>query len=361
VRRTRRVNSLSMHAARPATESDPDRVNNLPADTYCSPTRRSFVTGRFPVHISGFQADICSNWTPLNMTLLSQKLALAGFQSHFVGKTNLGFETTDHMPIRRGFTSHVGFLYGMEDYHWGQIGCAYRNTGCKPGPENITVTRGEAMPTKERALGSPGRPPSECEVVLSAGQPVPRHCIPNRGIGMDAHTTAMYFTHDFWFNDAPAPALAREVYYSTNWYTEYTLSLLRNHSAANAEKLWIHLCYQAVHGPFEEVPPWEQLNPAYLRGGDRVYGDMLAVMDSGLANITKELKGPGNKWDETLIIVTSDNGGPTTRTGPNNYPLRGGMIPTNTSPELSILCELLFVCIQELQTVLHCNAFSALD
>ena len=54
-------------------------------------------------------------------------------------------------------------------------------------------------------------------------------------------------------------------------------------------------------------------------------------MDSGLANITRELKGPGNKWDETLIIVTSDNGGPTTRTGPNNYPLRGGMIPTNTS------------------------------
>ena len=148
---------------------------------------------------------------------------------------------------------------------------------------------------------------------------------------MDAHTTAMYFTHDFWFNDAPAPGLAREVYYSTNWYTEYTLSLLRNHSAADAEKLWIHLCYQAVHSPFEEVPPWEQLNPAYTRGGDRVYGDMLAVMDSGLANITKELNGPGNKWDETLIIVTSDNGGPTTRTGPNNYPLRGGMIPTSTS------------------------------
>jgi hypothetical protein len=45
------------------------------------------------------------------MTLLSQKLALAGFQSHFIGKTNLGFQTTDHMPINRGFTSHVGYLY----------------------------------------------------------------------------------------------------------------------------------------------------------------------------------------------------------------------------------------------------------
>jgi hypothetical protein len=36
------------------------------AYTYCSPTRRAFVTGRFPVHISGFQADICSNWSALS-------------------------------------------------------------------------------------------------------------------------------------------------------------------------------------------------------------------------------------------------------------------------------------------------------
>ena len=75
-----------------------------------------------------------------------------------------------------------------------------------------------------------------------------------------------------------------------------------------------------MHGPFEEVPSWEQLDPAYARGGNRVYGDMLSVMDSGLANITKQLKGPGNKWAETVIVVTSDNGGPTTATGPNNYP-----------------------------------------
>ena len=68
--------------------------------SYCSPTRRSFVTGRLPVHISGVQADVCSDWTPLQMTLLSQKLAQAGFRSHFVGKTNLGFQTMAHMPVR---------------------------------------------------------------------------------------------------------------------------------------------------------------------------------------------------------------------------------------------------------------------
>ena len=41
---------------------------------YCSPTRRSFLSGRFPVHITGDQAPICSNYLPLNLTLLPAKL-----------------------------------------------------------------------------------------------------------------------------------------------------------------------------------------------------------------------------------------------------------------------------------------------
>ena len=29
---------------------------------YCSPTRRSILSGRFPVHITGVQAPVCSNY-----------------------------------------------------------------------------------------------------------------------------------------------------------------------------------------------------------------------------------------------------------------------------------------------------------
>jgi hypothetical protein len=49
---------------------------------------------------------------------------------------------------------------------------------------------------------------------------------------------------------------------------------------------------------------------------------MLSVMDRGMANITHELKASG-LYDATLIIAFSDNGGPTSEKGPNNYPLRG--------------------------------------
>ena len=70
--------------------------------------------------------------------------------------------------------------------------------------------------------------------------------------------------------------LAKTMYYSTNFYTERALALLRNFSdvaadslqlakeggsdpaaaVATAARIWIHLCYQAVHGPFTDVPEW---------------------------------------------------------------------------------------------------------
>jgi arylsulfatase B len=84
---------------------------------YCSPTRRSFLSGRFPNRISTAQPDgdkLCSDFLPLNCSILSEKLATGGYQSHFIGKGHLGYQTMDHLPINRGFTSHVGFLAGSE-------------------------------------------------------------------------------------------------------------------------------------------------------------------------------------------------------------------------------------------------------
>ena len=87
--------------------------------SYCSPTRRSFLSGRFPVHIGGNQAGVCSNSLPLGAKLISDKLKGAGYATHMVGKGHLGYETTDHLPVNRGFDTHIGYLeccnsYGMK-------------------------------------------------------------------------------------------------------------------------------------------------------------------------------------------------------------------------------------------------------
>ena len=48
---------------------------------YCSPTRRSMLSGRFPNHITSVQPDganLCSDFLPLAATLLSEKLTKGG-------------------------------------------------------------------------------------------------------------------------------------------------------------------------------------------------------------------------------------------------------------------------------------------
>ena len=77
---------------------------------------------------------------------------------------------------------------------------------------------------------------------------------------------------------------------------------------------------EAVHGPFEDPPTWERSDAPFW---NRIYADMLSVMDTGLGNITTELERSG-LWNDTLIVVFSDNGGPSSqKNGPNNFPLRG--------------------------------------
>ena len=116
-------------AAAVRTQRADRRPRSADVNKYCSPTRRSFLTGRFPVHVSMMQAQPCDNTLPLETTILSEKLAKAPtpWASHFVGKGHLGYPTTDHLPINRGFDSHVGYLCGAENYDHGY------NEGRNPG------------------------------------------------------------------------------------------------------------------------------------------------------------------------------------------------------------------------------------
>jgi arylsulfatase A-like enzyme len=142
------------------------RLSRFYVYKYCSPTRRSFLSGRYPVHMSGMQAQPCDNTLPKELTLLPQKLKKAAtpWFSHFIGKGHLGYPTTDHLPINRGFNSHAGYLAGAEDYDYGF------NEGRNPAHD----------------CGG-----------------TPKSCI-----------------YDFWYDHAPGADVHNQIYYSTNWYTE---------------------------------------------------------------------------------------------------------------------------------------------
>lgn len=224
---------------------------------YCSPTRRSFLSGRMPNRITTVQPEVCSDFLPLNFTILSEKLASVGYENHFVGKAHLGFETIDHLPIHRGFRSHVGYLNGSEDYYDGKS-----NDG----------------------------------------------------------------GHDMWENDAPAFDVVLSMLdgyqYSANFYTSRAVEIIQEaaasqRSGSSPDPLFMYFAIQNVHAPYELPLAWE--TQSFPDMWDHTYANMISMLDSAVANLTKALEDNG-LWDNTLIVFSADNGG--IGLG-NNYPLRG--------------------------------------
>ena len=277
------------------------QLENMHAYKYCSPSRRSLLSGRFPVHISGQQAPVCSNYLPLQMSLLPTKLKQAGFTTHFIGKGHLGYMTTDHLPINRGFDTHFGYLMGDQNYEHGlQVMCDVPQLANLPD-----ATWHGRWP--------PQHPRDPCHLDLWA-----------------ANSTA------------PPEALAA-LHYSTDTYAREAVSLLE--AKDPGAPMFIYLAWQAVHGPWvlPDGPEARLLQPddhgyddycsrhplplpdPNPQGMARTqvercqFGSMLKVLDAAMANVTAALHATG-LWDNTLMLVMSDNGG----VGPgSNYPLRG--------------------------------------
>lgn len=237
----------------------------------CGPSRCSLLTGRLPIHVSDKNIepqyynpnDKVSGFTgiPRNMTGIGEKMKLAGYATHQVGKWDAGMATPDHTPEGRGFQSSLGYFHHANDYYTEQ---------------------------ENRCNGTP--------IV------------------------------DLWQTDKPAVGLngTGPDNYEEGLFKTTVLNIIKDHDPFTP--LFLYYAPHIVHTPLQ-VPDSYLKKFSFIDNSDRqYYHAMVNYLDDVVGELISTLKSKG-MWEDTLVVVSSDNGGPEYfGAGGNNYPLKGGKL-----------------------------------
>ena len=269
----------------------------------CTPSRVSFQTGRVPMH-SG-QSGLCgpggvSCGVPYKMGTIAEKLKSGGMVPHMVGKWDVGMATPTHTPVGRGYNTSLNY-YGHGNYQWGQIEWGANGGG-------------------------------------NAG-----HVRPPQNNASDPY----HFIRDLWDSDKPAIEQSdrslNDGIYEETLFRERLTDIVMKHDVATP--LFLTYCARIAHYPIQAPKTYQKrANIAKIDVPHRlVYHAQIEFLDEQLGNLTGMFK-ERKMWDNTLMVLTSDNGGYTKALGPcsdgtdpikgitcmtgeagaSNYPMRGG-------------------------------------
>lgn len=256
---------------------------------FCSPSRSAFQTGRAPIHVNVLndaigdvnKKDPVSGFSgiPRNMTSIAEKLASVGYDTVMAGKWHAGLATPDHTPHGRFYSKSLAYLSGANDYF--------------------------------------------NDVVYDAD-----------GVGQGYCAIHQKYT-DLWQDAAPARGLnnswactqanqAPGCIYEDDLFASYVLEQIAAHDVASP--LFLYYAPHSVHAPLEvpqaQLAKFAFINDTYRRS----YAAMVNYIDGHIGSVVAALQAKGI-WNNTLLVLTSDNGGPiyaNGSSGGNNWPLRGG-------------------------------------
>lgn len=106
--------------------------------------------------------------------------------------------------------------------------------------------------------------------------------------------------------------------YLTNALADEACDFIERHSE---QPFFAYVAFNAVHGPMQ-ADPQDADEFAQLQGARRTAAQMTLSLDRACGQIVAKLEELGLR-ENTLIVFTNDNGGPSDRNGSSNYPLSG--------------------------------------
>jgi arylsulfatase A-like enzyme len=282
------------------------------AHPFCGPSRVALLTGMLP-HRIGAQYNLPNDITstigvPVNETYFSSVLQNTNYNTAAFGKWHLGFKEGSYQPLDRGFDYFFGFLGGGKNYFESVYEDGFYNR-----------------------LGGANPVTNEYQ------DPIQR----NRN----------YVARDEYSN-------AENADYLTDLLTDEAIGYASS-VATSTDPYFMYLSYNAPHTPLQapaaeeaqfklDNPNFENLirNSTYITESTPVtketdpvkkaaliekfvaaritYATMVTNMDTNIGRLVTELKKDMTKFNNTVIIFLSDNGGYTHSKGAVNWPLDAG-------------------------------------
>jgi arylsulfatase A-like enzyme len=266
----------------------------------CAPSRVSILTGKFPSNTGfeytplpinfikfakyfdlGIKKSIIDDNNlntlismenmvlPLNYSLISNILHNNGYYNYFLGKWHIG-EKKGYTPIDRGYDESLAFLYGASLY----------------------------SEINNKSIISYNNKNNLLDKLLNYNLPF-----------AISHNNGPYFKPNE---------------YMTDYLTNNVVDIIENNKNNNLP-FFITLAYNAPHNPYQallddfnsqEISKFKNLE-------EKIYYSMIKAVDRGVNKIINKLK-ICDKYENTIIIFTSDNGGAHySNIKKTNYPYKG--------------------------------------